>query len=146
MVRAVIMLLPANRAKRRTMLYRVLADLVLVAHFAFILFAIFGGLLVLLRFNVIWLHVPALVWGAAIVGLGAICPLTPLENTLRDMAGQQAYTGGFLEHYLLLAIYPPGLTREVQVLLAAGLVILNVIIYVVIWRRYGRQNTAGRKN
>lgn len=128
------------------MLYRVLADLVLVAHFAFILFAIFGGLLVLLRFHIIWLHVPALVWGAAIVGLGAICPLTPLENTLRDLAGQQAYTGGFLEHYLLLAIYPPGLTREVQVLLAAGLVILNVIIYILVWRRYGKQKMAGRKN
>jgi hypothetical protein len=145
MARAMIMLLPANRAKRKTMLYRVLADLVLVAHFAFILFAIFGGLLVLLRFNVIWLHVPALVWGAAIVGLGAICPLTPLENTLRDMAGQQAYTGGFLEHYLLLAIYPPGLTREVQVLLATGLIILNVIIYILVWQRYGRQKTADRK-
>ncbi|MGH8812530.1 MAG: DUF2784 domain-containing protein [Advenella sp.] len=128
------------------MLYRVLADLVLVAHFAFILFAIFGGLLVLLRCHIIWLHVPALVWAAAIVGLGAICPLTPLENTLRDLAGQQAYTGGFLEHYLLLAIYPPGLTREVQVLLAAGLVILNVIIYILVWRRYGKQKMAGRKN
>lgn len=127
------------------MLYRVLADLVLVAHFAFILFAIFGGLLVLLRFNVIWLHVPALVWGAAIVGLGAICPLTPLENTLRDMADQQAYTGSFLEHYLLLAIYPPGLTREVQVLLATGLIILNVIIYILVWQRYGKQKTADRK-
>ncbi|HLU04867.1 MAG TPA: DUF2784 domain-containing protein [Advenella sp.] len=121
------------------MIYRVLADLVLVAHFAFILFVIFGGLLVLLRFPLIWLHVPALLWGAGIVGAGAICPLTPLENTLRDMAGQQAYSGGFLEHYLLLAIYPPGLTREVQVLLAAGLLILNVIIYILVWRRYGRQ-------
>ena len=127
------------------MLYRVLAHLVLVAHFAFILFAIFGGLLVLLRFQFIWLHVPALVWGAAIVGLGAICPLTPLENTLRDMAGQQAYTGSFLVHYLLLAIYPPGLTREVQVLLATGLIILNVIIYILVWQRYGKQKTADRK-
>jgi hypothetical protein len=145
MVQAAIMQLPVYRAQRKTMLYRVLADLVLVAHFAFILFAIFGGLLVLLRFHIIWLHVPALVWGAIIVGLGAICPLTPLENALRGMAGQQAYTGGFLEHYLLLAIYPPGLTREVQVLLAAGLVILNVIIYILVWQRYGRQKTADRK-
>jgi len=120
------------------MIYRVLADLVLVLHFAFILFAIFGGLLVLRRLRVIWLHLPALAWGATIVGLGAICPLTPLENALRSMAGQQAYAGSFLEHYLLIAIYPPGLTREVQVLLAAGLVILNVIIYFLVWRRYRR--------
>ena len=128
------------------MIYRVLADLVLVLHFAFILFAIFGGLLVLRRWRVIWLHLPALVWGATIVGLGAICPLTPLENALRTMAGQQAYAGSFLEHYLLIAIYPPGLTREVQVMLAAGLVILNVIIYFLVWRRYRRPPTPGRKN
>ncbi|AHG65676.1 DUF2784 domain-containing protein [Advenella mimigardefordensis] len=128
------------------MIYRVLADLVLVLHFAFILFAIFGGLLVLQRLRIIWLHLPALVWGATIVGLGAICPLTPLENTLRTMAGQQAYAGSFLEHYLLMAIYPPGLTREVQVLLAAGLVMLNVIIYFLVWRRYGGQQRGDRKN
>ena len=128
------------------MIYRVLADLVLVLHFAFILFAIFDGLLVLRRWRVIWLHLPALVWGATIVGLGAICPLTPLENALRTMAGQQAYAGSFLEHYLLIAIYPPGLTREVQVMLAAGLVILNVIIYFLVWRRYRRPPTPGRKN
>lgn len=128
------------------MIYRVLADLVLVLHFAFILFAIFGGLLVLLRFRTIWLHLPALAWGATIIGFGAICPLTPLENALRNMAGQQAYTGGFLEHYLLLAIYPPGLTREVQVLLAAGLVMLNVIIYFLVWRRHGGRPGGDRKN
>ncbi|MGO1768034.1 hypothetical protein CAP48_18525 [Advenella sp. S44] len=126
------------------MIYRVLADLVLVIHFAFILFAIFGGLLVLYRLRIIWLHVPALVWGATIVGVGAICPLTPLEGMLRDMAGEQTYAGSFLEHYLLLAIYPPGLTREVQVLLAAGLIILNVVIYLLVLRRYGKRKTPDR--
>ena len=126
------------------MIYRLLADLVLVIHFVFILFAIFGGLLVLYRFRMIWLHVPALVWGATIVGIGAICPLTPLENALRDMAGEQAYAGSFLEHYLLLAIYPPGLTREVQVLLAGGLIILNVIIYILVLRRYSKRKTTDR--
>lgn len=118
------------------MIYRLLADLVLIVHFAFILFAIFGGLLVLWRFRAIILHLPALLWGAAIIGTGRICPLTPLENTLRALAGEQSYSGSFVEHYLLLAIYPPGLTREVQILLAAGLVILNLIIYAVIfWRK-----------
>ena len=117
------------------MLYRLLADLVLIVHFAFILFAIFGGLLVLYRFKVIWLHLPALLWGAAIVGLGGICPLTPLENTLRNMAGLQPYSGSFLEHYLLLAIYPPGLTREIQILLAVALIVLNMLVYgIVVWR------------
>ncbi len=121
------------------MIYRLLADLVLIVHFAFILFAIFGGLLVLWRFRLIALHLPALLWGAVIIGTGSICPLTPLENTLRALAGQQAYSGSFVEHYLLLAIYPPGLTREVQILLAAGLVILNLIIYAVICRRRRKQ-------
>ncbi len=126
--------------------YRLLADLVLIAHFAFILFAIFGGVLVFYRFKVIWLHLPALLWGAAIVGLGGICPLTPLENTLRNMAGQQAYSGGFLEHYLLLVIYPPGLTREVQILLAAALIVLNILIYAAVVWRYGKQKRTGKRH
>ena len=126
--------------------YRLLADLVLIAHFAFILFAIFGGLLVLYRFKVIWLHVPALLWGASIVGLGGICPLTPLENTLRNMAGQQAYSGSFLEHYLLLLIYPPGLTREVQILLAVALIVLNILIYAAVVWRYGKQKRTDKRH
>lgn len=126
--------------------YRLLADLVLIAHFAFILFAIFGGLLVFYRFKVIWLHLPALLWGAAIVGLGGICPLTPLENALRNMAGQQAYSGGFLEHYLLLVIYPPGLTREVQILLAAALIVLNILIYAAVLWRYGKQKRTEKRH
>jgi len=126
--------------------YRLLADLVLIAHFAFILFAIFGGLLVLYRFKVIWLHLPALLWGATIVGLGGICPLTPLENALRNMAGQQAYSGSFLEHYLLLVIYPPGLTREVQILLAVALIVLNILIYAAVVWRYGKQKRTDKRH
>lgn len=126
--------------------YRLLADLVLIAHFAFILFAIFGGLLVLYRFKVIWLHLPALLWGATIVGLGGICPLTPLETALRNMAGQQAYSGSFLEHYLLLVIYPPGLTREVQILLAVALIVLNILIYAAVVWRYGKQKRTDKRH
>lgn len=128
------------------MIYRIFADLVLIAHFTFIVFAIFGGLLVLYRFRMIWLHLPALAWGATIVAVGAVCPLTPLEKTLRNMAGQQAYSGSFLEHYLLLAIYPPGLTREVQILLAAGLIVFNIIIYAMVYWRRDKQRRHHRKN
>ena len=120
------------------MIYRLLADLILITHFAFILFAIFGGLLVLWKFRIILLHLPALLGGAFIISTGGICPLTPLENHLRELAGQAAYSGSFLEHYLLMVIYPPGLTRPIQIALAAGLIILNVIIYILVFARRKR--------
>ncbi len=117
------------------MLYRVLADLVLVLHAAFILFAVFGGLLALWRRWCLWIHLPAAVWAATVVMMGWICPLTPLEQRLRLAAGQQGYESGFIEHYLLAAIYPEGLTRSVQIALGLGLVVFNVIVYVIVLTR-----------
>lgn len=112
-----------------------LADGVLVVHALFVGFVVFGGLVVLRRRWVAWLHLPALAWGAFVIGTGRICPLTPWENTLRRAAGEAGYAGGFIEHYVAALIYPPGLTREVQVLLAVGVVVLNAGIYGRIWRR-----------
>lgn len=120
------------------MIYHELADLVLLAHALFIAFVIFGGLLTLWRRQFMWWHLPALAWGATVVGLGWICPLTPLENALRELAGQQGYSGGFIEHYVLLTIYPPGLTRTVQIFLATALVAGNGLIYVVVIARRHR--------
>lgn len=117
------------------MLYSWLADLVLVVHFAFILFVIFGALLLKRWPWVIWLHLPALLWGIAIEVFGWICPLTPLENTLRELAGQQGYQGGFIEHYLMAIIYPDGLTRPIQWTLAAVLILVNLVFYGLWWKK-----------
>lgn len=117
------------------MIYQILADVVLLIHAAFVTFVMFGGLLVLWRPAVAYLHLPALLWGAAVIAMGWVCPLTPLENTLRLMGGHENYQNSFIEHYLLLAIYPPGLTREIQMLLAALLVAGNFAIYAVFYYR-----------
>lgn len=117
-------------------MYRILADLVLLTHASFVAFVVFGGLLALWKPRVAPWHLIALAWGAAVVGFGWICPLTPLENSLRLLAGQQEYQGGFIEHYLMPVIYPPGLTREVQVLLAAGLIVGNAIVYGRVFHRW----------
>src|SRR6266480_3518283 len=101
------------------MLYRIAADAVLVVHFAFVLFALLGGLLVLRTPGLAWLHLPAVVWAAFVEFTGRICPLTPLEVALRQAAGDAGYAGDFLEHYLLAVIYPEGLTHDVQITLGA---------------------------
>ena len=121
------------------MIYQVLANLVLLAHAAFIAFVIFGGVLALRWPWMAFMHLPALVWGAAVIAMGWICPLTPLENTLRDLAGGKGYSDGFIEHYLLLAIYPPGLTRHVQALLAASLIVGNLVVYARLYHRAARK-------
>ncbi|MDH3733443.1 MAG: DUF2784 domain-containing protein [Gemmatimonadota bacterium] len=117
------------------MVYRALADLVLITHFVFIVFVLAGGFLVLRWRWIAWAHVPAAIWGVTIELAGWICPLTPLENQLRRLGGEVGYTGGFLERYLLPLIYPAGLTREVQLVLGAAVVILNVVAYALVIRR-----------
>ena len=111
------------------MIDRVLADLVLLAHLTFIVFVVAGGLLAL-RFRWgPWLHLPAAAWGVSIELSGRVCPLTPLENSLRHAAGEAGYEGGFVEHYLVPVIYPAGLTSEVQLGLAALVVVANLLVY-----------------
>lgn len=123
------------------MIYRILADLVLVVHGLFVAFVVFGGLLALWRPRMAYWHLPALAWGAVVVGMGLICPLTPLEVSLRQQAGQEGYAGGFIEHYLLGVIYPEGITRDTQMMLAAVLIISNIVIYTL-WARRRRRATA----
>ena len=111
------------------MLYGLLADAVLVLHLAFILFVLCGALLVWRWPRVAWLHLPAVAWGVLLEWFGWLCPLTPLEVTLRRLAGKEGYTGGFIEHYLVPLIYPPGLTPAIQTAIGVGVLILNVALY-----------------
>lgn len=111
------------------MLYEVLADIMVVMHAAFIVFVVFGGMLVWRWRRVIWLHVPAMIWGVIVSITPLLCPLTPWENHLRRLAGDGGYDGGFIEHYLMPLIYPAGLTLEIQFLLAAFVILVNAAIY-----------------
>ena len=118
------------------MTWRFLADLTVAAHLAFILFVVFGGLLVLRHPRWLWLHVPAVAWVAWLELTGAICPLTPLENALRARAGDAGYAGGFIEHYLIPVIYPAGLTPAVQTALGVGVIGVTLAMYALAARRH----------
>src|SRR5215470_9085393 len=117
------------------MLDRLLADLVVLVHFAFLFFVVAGGVLVLRWPRLAWAHIPAAIWGVQIEFSGWICPLTPLEVTLRHRGGEAAYTGGFIAHYLMSVLYPEGLTRAIQVALGVLVLALNGVVYLVLLRR-----------
>ncbi len=128
------------------MAYHILADLVLLLHAAFVAFVMLGGLLVLGKRWIIFLHLPALFWGAIVIAMGWVCPLTPLENNLRSLANDASYEGGFIEHYLVALIYPQGLTREIQMMLATLLIIVNAGIYVAVYFRRPDRMKAKRQS
>jgi hypothetical protein len=123
--------------------YRLLADALVVLHGAFVLFVLLGSLLTLWRPRMLWLHVPAFLWGALIEFTGWVCPLTPWEQALRLRAGESGYTGGFIDHYLVPVIYPSGLTRPAQVVLGVLVLLLNAVSYAVLWRRLRRHRLGG---
>ena len=130
------------------MIYLWLADAVLVAHLAFTLFVGLGALLVLRWPKLAWVHVPCAVWGALIMFAGWICPLTPLENNLRERGGQAGYEGGFIEHYVVSVLYPDGLTRGLQFGLGALVVVVNAAVYgsMLTRRRKRRLSAAGGRD
>ncbi len=118
------------------MIYRALADLVLVVHLAFVVFVVLGGLLVLRWRWVVFFHIPAAVWGVLIEYSGRICPLTPLENSLRRSGGGAGYSGGFIQHYIQPILYPAGLTRGTPIVLGSLALLVNLAAYgVVVARR-----------
>jgi hypothetical protein len=119
-------------------LYRLLANAVVLLHALFIVFIVFGGFLAWRWRWVAVLHVPAAIWGVLIEYRGWICPLTPLENALRVKAGQAGYSGGFVEHYLLPAMYPSGLTPRIQAGLGTLVLVVNVVAYTIFVRRLMR--------
>ncbi len=110
-----------------------LADLVLIVHTLFIIFAVFGGLIVLKWYKVMWLHIPCALWGALIEFFGWICPLTYLENYLREIGNGNYHESSFIQHYLLPIIYPPGLTTDIQILLGTIVIVINLIVYCIVW-------------
>jgi hypothetical protein len=120
------------------MWFRLLADLTVIVHLAFVLFVVFGGLLVLRWRRVAWLHLPAAAWGAWIEFAGWLCPLTPLENWLRQRGGRPAYTSSFVDQYILPTLYPDSLSREVQWVLGGLVLLVNGVVYLMLLRRRGR--------
>jgi hypothetical protein len=126
------------------MTYRLAADAVVLLHLAFIVFAFAGGLLVLRDRRWAWLHLPAVAWACWVEFSGRICPLTPLEVMLRQQAGDAGYRGGFIEHYLIPLIYPPGLTPAMQTLIGLAVLLVNTGLYLHAWRHSpaGRQEDA----
>jgi Protein of Unknown function (DUF2784) len=112
------------------MLYRFLADAIIIIHLIFILFVILGGLLALRNKRWSIVHLPAVIWAAAIEFKGWICPLTPLENWFREKGGNAIYQGDFIEHYVLPIIYPADLTRGLQIFFGLSAIIINIAVYV----------------
>lgn len=121
--------------------YRVLADLVMAIHLAFVLFVAFGGLLVIRWRRWAWLHVPAVIWGALMELAGWICPLTPLENHYRRLGGDKGYAGGFINQYITPVLYPEGLTRRDQVVIGLLVLVINCMVYGLVLRIWWKSRT-----
>jgi hypothetical protein len=126
--------------------YLLLSDLVVVIHFAFVIFVVAGGLLVFLRWWLVFLQLPAIVWGVLVEFAHWICPLTYLEDALRERAGLAAYRGDFVTHYLLPILYPAHLTAGIQIALGGAVIVINAVIYAaLLWRwrqiRHARMGT-----
>lgn len=123
------------------MLYRLAADAIVLIHGLWLVFVVFGAFLALKWPRALWLHAPAVAWGAVVEFTGWVCPLTPWENRLRRLGGEEGYAGGFIERYVTAVIYPEGLTREIQVALGVGVLLLNAGLY---WWVLCRRRRAGR--
>ena len=119
--------------------YQLLADLIVLGHVAFVVFAVLGGLLALRWQRLVWIHLPAVIWAAIVELFGWVCPLTPLENWLRSRGGQTVYPSDFIGHYILPLLYPEELTREVQITLGVFVLVINVAIYIWAFRRRRRR-------
>jgi hypothetical protein len=121
------------------MLYRILADLLVIVHLAFILFVVCGGLLVLWRKWMVFIHLPTVAWGAMIEFLNWACPLTVWEQRLQKAGGEAGYSGNFIDHYLLPIIYPAGLNEPMQFILGIIVISINVLIYSFVFYRLRRR-------
>lgn len=115
--------------------YRVVADGLVALHLAFVAFVVAGGFLALRWRRLAWVHVPAALWGAIIEFMGWVCPLTPLENHFRRLAGEGGYAGGFIEHYVIPVLYPADYTVALRLTLGAAAVLLNGTAYWLYFRR-----------
>ncbi len=137
--------LPEGQGKMADMTYCMLADLVVVLHLGFVIFALLGGLLVLVHKAWAWVHLPCVAWATMVELTGWICPLTPIENWLRQRGGAQGYDIGFVEHYLVPILYPASLTRGHQVALGFIVLGINAGVYILAMRR-ARAAPAGKRS
>lgn len=117
-------------------MYKLFADLILLAHFIFIVFVICGGLLIIRWPKIAFVHLPAVVWGATVEFFGWICPLTPLENHFRYLAGYNQYSGDFILRYLVPLIYLENLTTALQTVFGLLVIIINVFVYTFAIRKH----------
>lgn len=113
---------------------KLVVDTIIILHFVFVLFVLFGALLLLRWRRLVWLHIPALIWGVLVELNGWVCPLTPLENRLRADAGLGMYHGDFVMHYIMPVLYPENLTRTTQLLFGITVIIVNIVIYLYVFR------------
>ena len=113
-------------------MYELAADLTLIVHFAFIIFVVFGVLLFIVSTKIIYVHVPALIWGIYLEFTHSVCPLTYLENWFLQKANLTTYSKGFIQNYLVPIVYPKNLTEDLQTYLAIALIVANIITYVFI--------------
>ena len=125
------------------MYYQIAADLVVLVHLGFVGFVVAGGLRVLKWRPVAAIHIPAALWGALVELQGWYCPLTPLEQYLRKAGGQSAYSGDFVERYLIPVLYPADLDREMQMLLGAAVVAINLVLYAWVLIQLQRRRKRG---
>jgi len=123
------------------MLYRLLADAILLFHLLFILFALFGGLFILWRKWIVFVHLPTAAWATLVGFTGWICPLTPLEKSFREVAGDLGYSGGFIEHYIIPIIYPAALGMDMHMVLGYIALAINLVIYALVIYRYRRRTS-----
>lgn len=122
------------------MFYLFLADLAVLAHALFVLFVVCGGLTVLRRPRLAWLHLPAATWGAVVELKGWVCPLTYVESHFRRLGGGVGYDASFIEHYLEPILYPSWLTPGSQLVMGLGVVGVNVVIYTLLWGKRSRMH------
>ena len=117
------------------MLARLAADALVVLHLGFIVFVVVGGFLVWRWPRLIWIHPPVALWGGLVEFFRWTCPLTPLENRLRSIAGDTGFEGGFIDHYVVPIVYPPGLNRTLQLALGVTVVLVNAAAYTLYFKR-----------
>ncbi len=121
------------------MLSRVCADIVLLTHFAFVIFAVLGGFLVLWKSRAAWVHIPVVLWSSVVNLASWVCPLTPLENWFYARAGQSGYRGGFIEHYIEPLVYPAGMQRDMELIAGISVLAWNTVVYAIVLVRWRRQ-------
>ena len=114
-------------------MYELAADIILIIHFLFILFVIFGALLFFVAKKIVFIHIPAIIWGSYIELTHSICPLTYLENWFLHKANLTIYSEGFIQNYLVPIVYPMNLTKDLQIFLGIGLIVINIVIYAFIF-------------